>query len=170
MIVTFWNNAKSLWSRINDWVMRDAKRRQIPSFESPHGVSLYLSRYFVYRGDRFGGAGDNYTNPERLQYAMETGDWGGMPTDCDDLAIWAYRALLTIPECQPVIVTLRDAGVSGSHVICTYRWHSVCGVIDTNGNRTLPNLDAETLCSTFNEIYKTLGYRYVEAVTTDYPF
>jgi hypothetical protein len=170
MLVALWNTLKSGWSRVNDQIMRGAPRRPIPSFVSPEAVGAYAIARFKYQGDRFNGAGDNYTHPERIQYGMETGDWGNMPADCDDLALWAYQALKTVPGCSPYIVTLRDAGVVGSHVVCAYRQGSTCGVIDTNGHRLLTDLTSATLCRVFTEVYARLGYRYVEAVITPYPF
>ncbi|MBP7648430.1 MAG: hypothetical protein KA744_01155 [Phenylobacterium sp.] len=170
MLVALWNFLKAGWSRANDQIMRGAGRRPIGPFGSPEAVGNYAMARFKYRSDLGNGAFDNYTHPERIQYGMETGDWGNMPADCDDLALWAYQALKTVPGCSPYIVTLRDAGVVGSHVVCAYRQGSTCGVIDTNGHRLLTDLTSATLCRVFTEVYARLGYRYVEAAITPYPF
>jgi len=169
MIVNIFNTLKSGWSRVNDWVKRYDGRRPIPTLDSPETVGLYLILHAKYTGDLLGGAMDNYTHPERFQYAMETQTWN-LPIDCDDYAIWAYQALLRIPGCEPTIVTLLDQGVVGSHVVCIYRTSKQCGVIDTNGHRLLTGRDPATICQTFTEIYAARGYRYVSATVTPYPF
>lgn len=170
MLISLYNNLKALWSRANDAIMRGAGRRAIPHLSSPEDVGAYLMAHGKYKGDKFNGILDNVTHPERFQYAMETGDWGSMPIDCDDYAVWAYRALMLIPECHPMILTLLDERLVGSHVVCAYRKGQVCGVIDTNGHRLLDNLAEETVCRVFSEVYKTLGYKYIKAVFTPYPF
>lgn len=170
MIVSLWNNLKAGWSRVNDWLMRYHGRHPVRSFVSPEAIGSYLLLNAKYKGDLIGGALDNYTHPERFQYAMDTGDYGSMPIDCDDYAAYAYKALQTIPGCEPQMMTLLDQGLVGSHVVCVYRLGNQFGVIDTNGHRTLPSRDAATLCQTFTDIYASRGYRYVSATPTTYPF
>ena len=169
MIIPFFNSLKSLWSRVNDQVMRGAGRRPVPALASPEAVGAYLMTHGRYTGDLAGGALDNWTHPERFQCAMETGDWR-LPIDCDDFSAWAYVALLKVPGCEPQIMTLLDAGVVGSHVVCVYRQGEHFGVIDTNGHRSLPSRDATTLCQTFTALYASRGYRYVSATPTPFPF
>ncbi len=170
MLVALWNVFKAGWSRINDQIMRDAGRRPVPLLLSPEAAAAYLKAHGRYVPDRFNGAFDNYTRPDRTQYAMETGDWGSMPCDCDDWAIWAHEALRQMPGVEPYIVTLRDAGIVGSHVICVYRQGSRYGAIDTNGHRFLTDIGPATLCRVWTNLYAARGYRYVEAAITPYPF
>ena len=73
IVVDWYNNAKSAWSRLNDWIKRDEKRKPIPLFESPEVLGAWMQKYVPYTGDPGNGAGDFYLHPERLQYAIEKG-------------------------------------------------------------------------------------------------
>lgn len=172
MIIPLWNTAKSLWSRVNDAIKAGAQRRRLPTFATPEAVSAYLMEHAIYTGDPGNGVLDFYLHPERLQWAMETGPaaFQGLAVDCDDFSSYAWLALRTIPECQPLIFTLLDQGLVGSHVVCAYKWRTRYGVIDTNGHRSLPNLEPGTLCRVFSDLYAARGYRYVSAEPTPYPF
>lgn len=174
MIVGVYNTLKAGWSRLNDWLMWATPRRPVPTFPAPEDVASYLMTHGKYTGDQWGGAGDNYVNPERFQYSMETGDWSRIQTDCDDYATWAYVALSKIPGVTPTLYTLLDAGVKFSHVICTYSQDTskgrVYGAIDTNGHRPLVNTDPTTLCKVWTGIYGDQGAHYVSATPTTYPF
>lgn len=172
LIVGAWNGAKSGWSRLNDWLMGGADRRPIPAFATPAEAARYLMDRALYTGDPLSGAADFYLHPTRLQAALEGGREAlvQLSIDCDDYASWAYAALDRIPNCTPFLFTLRDANGWGHHVICVYRWNLRYGAIDTNGHRELPDLAPETLCRVWSEIYQRAGYRYVEAISTPYPF
>jgi hypothetical protein len=172
MFVALWNTAKSLWSRANDAIMRGANRRPVPTFATPEAAAAYLMKRAVYTGDPGGGILDFNLHPERLQWAMDTGPdaFKGLAVDCDDYATWAWVALRSVPECQPIIYTLLDAGLVGSHVVCAYKWRTRYGVIDTNGHRFLPNIEPGTLCRVFSDLYAARGYHYVSAEPTAYPF
>lgn len=173
-LVQVYNALKSGWSRLNDVLMAGAPRRPVPKFGSPEQVAAYLMSHVKYTGDQWGGAGDNYVNPERFQYSMETGDWSRIQTDCDDYATWAYVALKQIPGVTPRIFTLVDAGVKFSHVICVYseknQYGTQYGAIDTNGHRPLINIEPSTLCKVWNGIYGSQGANYISATETTYPF
>lgn len=173
-LVQFYNALKAGWSRVNDFLMGGAPRRPVPKLGSPEQAGAYLMGHAVYTGDQWGGAGDNYVNPERFQYSMETGDWSRIQTDCDDYATWAYAALRQIPGVTPQIVTLLDAGVKFSHVICVYTQDGPAGrhygAIDTNGHRPLANIEPGTLCKVWTGIYGPQGANYISATPTDYPF
>lgn len=172
MIIGIWNTAKALWSRVNDAIKAGAQRRKVPAFSSPEEVANYLMTHAVYTGDPGNGAADFYLHPERLQWAMENGPaaFQGLAVDCDDYATWAHLALRSVPECQPIIYTLLDRRIAGSHVVCGYKWRTRYGVIDTNGHRHVPSLDPGTLCRIFTDLYAAHGYHYVAADPTVYPF
>lgn len=171
-MIALWGIIKSLWSRVNDAMMGGAARAALPSFTSPDAAAVYLMEHALYTGDPGGGAADFYLHPKRLQAAMNAGPDAvkRLSVDCDDYATWAYQALLTVPECVPQIFTLLDAGLVGSHVVCAYRWGLLSGVIDTNGHRYLINIEPDTLCSAFTDVYASRGYRYIAASPTAYPF
>lgn len=172
MLVQFYNALKTWWSNLNDAIMRGAPRRPVPFFLSPEAAGGYLFAHARYTGDPGNGVADFFLHPERLQAAMEQGDaaFAGLSVDCDDFASWAFFALRQMRDCTPTIYTLRDAGLVGSHVITVYRQGGKCGAIDTSGHRLLPNLDPDTLCRVWSEMYASRGYRYVEAVVTPNPF
>lgn len=174
MLVQFYNTLKAGWSRLNDFLMAGAPRRPVPKLVSPVSVGDYLLVHGKYTGDQWGGAGDNWVNPERFQYSMETGDWSRIQTDCDDYASWAYVALRQIPGVTPIIFTLVDSGLKFSHVICCYSQETPSGkqygAIDTNGHRPLINIEPGTLCKVWNGIYGPQGANYISATETSYPF
>ena len=169
-----YNFFKAGWSRLNDWVMGGAPRRPVQKFDAPESAARYLMAKAKYTGDLWGGAGDNYVHPERFQYAMDTGDYSRIQTDCDDYATWAYAALRQIPGVTPHIFTLVDAGVKFSHVICVYTEDTphgrLYGAIDTNGHRPLANIEPATLCKVWGDIYGPQGANYIDATPTAYPF
>lgn len=176
MLVSLWNTLKSGWSRVNDAIMRGAARRPVPRFVSPEAVAAYLAARCEWTGDPLGGVADFNLHPYRLQAAMEQGREAvkRLHVDCDDYATWAYLALLTVPGCEPRIVTLLDGNVKlndwGTHVVCAYTLAGRHGVIDPGGLRMLPDLSESTLCRVFTDAFAHRGYRYVSATHTDYPF
>lgn len=161
--------AKAQWSIANDALRWWEPRRSVPVFHSPGEVAAYVAR-LAYTGDPLGGVADFYANPQRLAAAIENGTARNQPADCDDFAGLAFVALRQIRGVEARIVTLVDAGVKGSHVICVYKHGQTFGAIDTNGLRLLSDLSEATLCRTWSDLYKAEGYTYVLALTTPYPF
>lgn len=176
MLIPIYNAAKAAWSRVNDWFKRGEKRAPVPALASPADVAAHIAERFIYTGDTLADGkiqGDFWLHPERLYAAMLDGPEAvkKLMVDCDDLASLAFLMLSRIPGCRPQLYTLEDSsGKWGHHVVCGYDWNGAAGVIDTNGHRRLVALTPEQLCVTFTAIYKPLGYTYVAAVPTDYPF
>lgn len=169
MLVDLYSAAKSLWSRLNDWIKQGEKRKPVPLFESPEVLGAWMQRHVPYTGDPGNGAGDFYLHPERLQHAIEKGAAKSLHVDCDDWATYAFEAL-RLMGARPLLFTLVDPGITGCHVICAYATPEGFGAIDTNGQRDLPNLLQSTLCVEWNRIYADRGYNYIQAVITAYPF
>lgn len=175
-IVQAYTAFKNLWSSIFDKVYQ-VGRSPLPSFSSPGDAGGYLIRNAKYTGDPGNGVVDFDTRPEVLQFAMEQGlisgrdrAFTGLFIDCDDYASWAYAVCRNIPGCNVQIYTLVDLGLTGTHVICVGTWRGLYFAIDTNGYRTLPDLKVTTLCNVWSEIYKSRGYRYIEADPIPYAF
>lgn len=174
MIIQTWNALKGIWSFFAFAASPQlVTRAKLPAFDSPSAVADHLRRHFIYTGDPISGVVDFYTHPEVMEYHFRQGreSTKGLALDCDDLACYAWAALRTIPDCNPILYTLQDgSGRMGHHVVCGYVWKGERGVIDTNGIRRLPNLNPDTLCATFTQVYASVGYRYTAAVPTAYPF
>jgi hypothetical protein len=173
--------AKAGWSLANDAAVLWDDRRPVPRFNSPEEIDAYAYERSTYRLDPLWGLGDFYTSPYRAQADMERGIKGRLYFDCDDLAGWAYKALIQLPGCTAKVITLADAKVSGSHVIAVYSLGGVVGAIDTNRHRRLSPLHGtdpfanwerleKVLTSEWSAIYEPLGYRYVFAADSPYPF
>ena len=169
-LIASYTQAKSGWSRAIDYIWRKEPRRPVPLFASPKDAAGYLMARAKYTGNPLNGAADFYTNPERIQWAMETGDFTQLYIDCDSFAAWAYVALRKIPGCAPQIYTLLDAGLVGSHVVCAFTWNGLRGVVDTNGYRELSDVSPQAICVEFTRVYAQRGYRYIQAVATDCPW
>lgn len=171
MLVNLWVNwLKPVISRLNDAIKGSEPRRPVPLFSSPEVLGEWMMRHVPYTGDPGGGTLDFYLHPERLMAAIEAGKAHTLSVDCDDHACLAFEAL-RLMGARPLLFTLIDgSGKFGHHVICGYGTPEGFGAIDTNGWRPLPNLTPSTLCEEWNRIYAPNGFRYVEAVPTQYPF
>lgn len=173
--------AKAAWSVANDVAVFWEERRPVPRFNHPAEIDAYVFARAEYRLDPLWGVGDFYTSPYRAQADMEKGVKGRLFFDCDDLAGWAYKALIQLPACRAKVITLLDARVSGSHVITVYNAGGLVGAIDTNRHRLLPALHGtdpfsnwerleKVLCEEWGRIYAQQGYRYLFAADSPYPF
>lgn len=166
-------DAKAAASRANDWAasLRGApRRRALPRFTQARDAWAYWAAHGApYNGDPLWGLADFYLHPERTQALLEGVPGSGAPVDCDDLAVWACACLRQTEGLRPRIVTLVDAGLVGSHVICVGEGHGpLRWAIDTNGYRELVDLSPAALCEEWGRIYP--GTRYVAAIDTPYPF
>jgi len=176
MIENFWNAAKSVWSRLNDYFMQSQLRAPVPAFKSPADAGSYLYLNAKYTGDPAKGAGDFYLHPERLQAAMLNPKmFDRLHVDCDDYATWAYAALRQVEGVTPYLMTLMDgSGKLGHHVICAYRHDtpsgSVYGAIDTSGWQPLATLAEQAICKRWTDMYAGYGLSYIRATVTEYPF
>lgn len=168
MILAIYNTAKALWSRANDWIKAPEPRATVPAFDTPEQAAAYMAQHIPYTGDPAGGAADFYLHPERLQAAIERGYVKTLAIDCDDFASWAYLA--TRDTGSRVLFTLRDGDGWGHHVICVGRDRLGPWAIDTSGYRRLPDQSQGTILRVFNEVFAGSGVRFVEAVSTSYPF
>lgn len=164
--------AKAAASRANDWAasLRQAPRRPLPRFVAPREAWSYWEAHGApYSGDPLWGLADFYLHPQRTQALLEGVPGAAAPVDCDDLAVWAAYCLRQTDGIRPRIVTLVDAALVGSHVICVgegpgrLRW-----AIDTNGYSELPDLEPATLLEEWGRIYPDTAY--VAAIETPYPF
>lgn len=167
--VSWYLTNKNGWSWANDWACWWHARKAVPHVASPSAAWDYLKNV-PYTGDPFGGVGDFYTHPERIVAEMAAGTARNMHLDCDDVAVLAHVMTRQIPGCVSRVVTIVDAGVVGSHVLCVGTFNGQPWAIDTNGYRHLPDLTETTLCRVWNDIYASRGYRYFMAVDTASPW
>lgn len=171
--VTAFLNAKAEWSRANDALMFWAPRRAVPAFKSPQAMVQYymVDRGNPYTGDPLYGALDHYLHPERLAHGLEAGPSfiKGMWIDCDDVAGF-YHAVSRKSGWQSQVITLVDQGLKGSHVICVGTFEGRAWGADTNGFRWLAGLGEEHLCQVWTDLYRGVGYRYLGAIATPYPW
>lgn len=162
------------WSVANDRFLLGVPRAPVPQFNGPAAAAAYYQHQKgnPYTGDPIWGVLDFYTDPRRLQAALNAGPDAvrRLFIDCDDVAGWYLAALRQMPGYQAHIMTLIDERIVGSHVICVYQGPGGCGALDTNGHRALPNLDEATLCEVWSSIYAGNGYHYIGALATPYPF
>jgi hypothetical protein len=140
-------------------------RTPIPQFRTPLEAWRYLEKNYEYTGDWWDGKFDFNIDPEKFQTALAKGKEYAkkLPIDCDDVALWAFRALLQIPGCNPQLKAIYDPLPSpGAHAICTYALNGGYGVIDTNGHHFLPDLSDQTICAKFTELFAPngKGWRY----------
>lgn len=167
---------KSIWSKVNDYFVQSQGRAPIPEFKSILDFVDYLFKRYNYRSDPLFGGADFYTHPERFQWALLNPEKAGhISMDCDDLAAYAYAALLKIPGVTPILYTLYDSsGKFGHHVVCaftlTQNGRESYGVIDTNGMAMLPGPATKHLLDRFNQVYKDLAFNFTLAQHTEYPF
>ena len=171
--VALYLGAKAGWSLANDHMMMGVPRRPVPSFDTPQAAATYYQGHGnLYTGDPLYGAADLYTHPNRVQAAIEIGPEQQRRTfiDCDDVAGWYLTALRGKPGITARIVTLVDAHLVGSHVICVGLHNGQPFGLDTNGYRDLPDLTEATLCKVWSDLYASEGYTYVAALDTPYPF
>lgn len=161
------------WSVANDAFTLGAPRAPVPRFGSPaEAAAYYQQKGNPYTGDPAWGALDFYTDPRRLQAALEAGPDAvkRLFIDCDDVAGWYHAAVRQMPGYTSHLVTLIDERIVGSHVICVYQGPGGAGALDTNAHRPLPDLNEATLCGVWSNIYAGNGYRYIGAIATPYPF
>lgn len=166
-------DAKAAASRANDWAagLRGAARTlDLPRFAKPEDAAVYWHTHGApYTGDPLWGALDFYVHPTRYQAILEGRPGSAAPVDCDDLAVWSFACLRQTEGLTPRVVTLVDAGITKSHVICVGKGHGPqYWAIDTNGFRFLHNWSAPTLLEEWGLIYPDTAY--VAAVDTPYPF
>lgn len=158
-------------AHISRWIARRSPRSPLPAFRSPGELAAYMRQRLEYVADPLGGALDYYTHPETVQHQIEHGGWHSQ--DCDDHAVYAYLALSRMPGIRPRLVTLVDARITMSHVVCAFRTEGGgFGVIDTNGLRfwaatIKPEDEDRLLVERFGGLYRCT---YVAALTTPYPF
>jgi len=124
----------ALKAQVSRWVacFDCDKRSRLPMFTSHLELADYMANNFRYVPDPAGGALDFYTHPERTQYEIEAHSHA-WPCDCDDYAVYAYQALTQMPGYTPQILTLVDAGIKWSHVICLFHHGPEVWILDTNG-------------------------------------
>jgi hypothetical protein len=165
------NWLKLCWSAVISACFR-LERRAIGPFASPVEVWQYLERHYTYTGDKLLGMNvDFYMDPFKFQTAMELGKAKDLPIDCDDVASWAYHALLTVPNCKPRVMVLHDAPpYDGCHCICVFELDGKYGAIDTNGLSTLPDLSEATICAHWKALYAASHYEYHTATVVTCPW
>lgn len=166
--------AKATWSAWNDRLCAGAARAEPPTFATPaDAVAYYHDQHGnPYTGDPLKGVGDFYLNPKRLAAGLLAGPAAiaQLYIDCDDVAGFYLLACRAIPGCEARIVTLIDERLVGSHVICVAHHAGQVLGLDTNGLHVLPDDTEATLCATWSGIYASLGYDYIGAVDSPYPF
>lgn len=144
---------------------------KVPTFNRPFDVSEHL-RYFPIDllPHKTPDYADFSTSPEELSAAMAGANTRLMGLGFEDAAVWAYKALQSIPGCTPSLRTL--FAVHGpSWTVCTYTW--ACkdqysyGAIDVNGLIELPNLLEETIEQAFSFRRSTL---FMASIKTPMPW
>lgn len=166
--------AKATWSVLNDAMVVWAQRLPVES-RSPEACNGMLKAAAPldkphwptpWKPDPVVGIGDFYNNPNRVEWALRQPDpragAASLPSnDCDDTAAWAYVATRRWGGGGSRLMSLVDATVSKSHVICVgRRANGSWWAIDTNGLTELPDGDPATLCAIWGKMY---GVNYVAA-------
>lgn len=140
---------------------------------------------------------DYYTDPEILQYAMETGDYQGLSCDCDDTAGWAKKGLQACGVKDGDVwlwSMVMSAGyvnplslINGqmiqefrkNHVVCGFRVNDgnrdFVGVIDTNSVANgepywFPGQPAQVEQAVKEHFGRIYGTHYGSIVVSKYPF
>ncbi len=158
---------KAFWSKANDALMWWASRKKLPVHEGVMNVWWYIAAHGnPYTGDPLMGVGDFYLHPERLQASLENATKNFI--DCDEIAGYAHVATRSIPGAKSRVVTLLDAALTGSHVICVGDYNGSKWAIDNNGFRWLLTDTPEFLCNTWSTIYPDT--KFILAVDSPYPF
>lgn len=158
---------KQGFSAVVDWTFMAAlPRKPIGPFANPLAAWLYLEARYTYTGDPWDGRIDLVLNPYKLQGALERGKEFAkrLPVDCDDVAAWAYKALLTIPGCKAKMYAIYDPyPAKNAHCICVYELNGKFGAIDTNGHRELSDLSRVTILREWGRIY-SITYTVINEV------
>lgn len=156
--------AISVW-----WAMANqADRAPVPAARTVEEVAdgaKVLSAH--YRSDPLNGLLDMSLDPRQVQFHLDQGTLGLLPSlDCDDLAYWAVARLRSIATAHVLVIT--DETGKYSHAVCE-AWlldGNEHIVIDTNGFHRMAGW--QSVSALFKSIYPDA--RYVGEMRASYPF
>lgn len=162
----FWpvRTAISVW-----WAMANTRDRSpVPAARTVDEVAqgaTVLSAH--YKPDPFNGLLDMSLDPRQVQYHLERGTLGLLPSlDCDDLAYWAVARMRAIAKAHVLILT--DETGKYSHAVCEA--FLLDGgthiVIDTNGCHRMAGW--ASVSALFKSIYPEA--RYTDEMRVAYDF